>query len=155
MMVFISYSVLNYTFASRLNFSNSEPGQPNNSGEWETKAWASLQCCHRCQWVNFFSSLMWFYWIGIEQIQLWAHYWSVGLPFCLWFWTGRLIDKVKKGIFIIIIEYCRAFPDNSRQTHHRSASFTFLCAFGGFETRDENVLSKQRGLHLKVLWTES
>lgn len=63
-------------------------------------------------------------------------------------------DGEMKCIFIII-KYYRGFQNNPRQTHRGPASFTFLRAFGGFDTRDENVLSKQCGLYLKVLSTES
>lgn len=81
----------------------------------------------------------------------------VGLPSFLLIVLGRESDRQDeemKCIFIIIIKYCRAFQNNPRQTHHRPF-FTFLCAFGGFDTRDGNVLSKPCGLHLKVLSTES
>ncbi|MXQ81072.1 hypothetical protein E5288_WYG012846 [Bos mutus] len=57
--------------------------------------------------------------------------------------------------FFIIIKYVRGFQNNPRQTHHGPASFTFLCAVGGFDTKDENVLSKQCGLYRKALSTES
>lgn len=59
-----------------------------------------------------------------------------------------------KGFFIII-KYVRGFQNNPRQTHLGPASFTFLCAVGGFDTKDENVLSKQCGLYRKALSTES
>ena len=103
MMVFISYSLLNYrlpvkpchTFACRWNFSKSGPQLPSNSGECGTKTWASLLCWCRQQ-ENFLSNLMWFYWIWLEPVQAWADYSLVGLPFYLLFRIGSLIDKEKK-----------------------------------------------------------
>lgn len=58
-----------------------------------------------------------------------------------------------KGFFIV--KYIRGFQNNPRQTHHGPASFTFQCAVGGFDTKDENVLSKQCGLYRKAWSTES
>lgn len=101
---------------------------------------------------------MWLFLLDLMGTNPVMGYLLVGLPSFLLIVLDRESDRQDeemKCIFIIIIKYCRAFQNNPRQTHHGPASFTFLCAFGGFDTTDENVLSKQCGLYLKVLSTES